>query len=434
MNIYRIIKATMFLCVLGLFIYSCEDVESTYSDFLEGGEITYPGKADSIIAYPGDYRIKLSWLLMSDPTVTQSKVFWNNKNDSIEISFERIHEIDTISVLLTNMDERAYTFDIYNYDVDGNKSVKAEALGTVYGDIYRSTLLNRFVQNVSLDNDDLWVEWGVAEETSVGQQITFYDVSGDSHSIYSSNDQQHTKLENIDLNKGFGYSTLFLPDSLAIDTFQSTYEEKNLEVTETVDEIDRSSFSLKDLPGDENTPNKAANSIDNIWTNDYDIDATPFISKAWQIGDCENLVPFPYWFTIDLGTAYDVTSFTLFQRGGSHVYDNNNLREFEIWGALEVDEEYNPKDHGGVFDNNWILLKQCEIIRPADESTWIDEARKGNGFDLRVNGKAQKIRYLRIKAIDNWLPETGPCEVKKRTYINIASIRLEAVQTFVEMK
>ena len=74
------------------------------------------------------------------------------------------------------------------------------------------------------------------------------------------------------------------------------------------------------------------------------------------------------------------------------------------------------------------MLEDCEIIRPADQSIWLSEAAKGNQFNLRVNGNPLNVRYLRIKAIDNWLYDTGSCEiVKKRTYINFASIRLEAI-------
>ena len=425
MNKKIIIRLTFFL-ILVWSITACDDMNATYKEFLEGGEMVYPGKADSLKAYPGNYRIKLSWLILTDPSITHSKVFWNNRQDSIDVILERTQGIDTITVLLTEMDERQYTFEIYNYDNKGNMSVGSELLGIVYGDKHRKSLINRLIKKISFIDDHLLIEWEKAEEHTIGQEITYLNKNGNIQTDFVPAEKDSTLMENYDINVfDIGYRTIFQPDSLAIDTFRTDIQDIHYEMAF---EINRNGFTLKDLPGDENEANSANNSIDRLWTNDYSITATPFISKAWQINDCDNLVPFPYWFTIDLGQAYYLTSFTIFQRGGGHEYRNNNLRKFEIWGALEVDETYNPKDHGNIFDDNWILLEDCEIIRPADQSIWLSEAAKGNQFNLRVNGNPLSVRYLRIKAIDNWLYDTGSCEiVKKRTYINFASIRLEAI-------
>jgi len=432
----KIFSNTLLVVLLGS-ILACSDMDATYREFLESGEITYPGKADSVKAYSGDYRVKLTWLLLADPTVVRSKVFWNNRKDSVDVNYTRTTGVDTISTILANLEERAYTFEIYNYDLQNNVSVKAEVLGTVYGDNYRNALLNRVIRNLSYGDGGLHIQWEMAEETSLGVNITFQDSEGQTKTVFVPSEESVSVLEDIDIDQSISYQTLFLPDTTAIDTFKAVSEIIELEIIETLVDVDRSGFSLKSLPGDENAANSATNSIDKLWTNPYDINATPFISKAWAITACNDLVPFPYWFTIDMGAPFNLTSFTLFQRSnsGKDLYAASNLKKFEIWGALEVDEQYNPKDYDGVFDHNWVLLKQCELIPPEDAGTWLAEASKGHEFDVRKNGKPQKVRYLRIKAIDNWQPETGSCPlVKKRTYINIASFKLNAIQQVVKMK
>lgn len=434
MNIYKIKHPILLFCILSIFAISCGNLESTYSEFLESGEKIYPGKIDTIVVHSGYKRIKLSLLLNSDPTITRSVVFWNNKRDSVEVPINRSQNIDTVNVIISDLEEGIYTFEALNYDSEGNKSILIEIIGEVYGDVYRSTLLDRIVKNVSYDGKDLLLEWDASDETAIGQQITFFDNAGNIKEVYSPVREDSTMLNGINIHRGFSYTTIYMPDSLSIDTFETDPFDISLGIDEIEFEVDRSGFSMKDLPGDENEANSTNNSFDRLWTNDYNINATPFISKAWQLNDCSNLVPFPYWFTIDMGEIRNLASITIYQRGGAHLFTNNNLKEFEVWGALEIDDDYNPKNHGGVFDENWILLEECEIIRPADESSWTSEANKGHEFDLRIDGKVQNIRYLRIKILDNWLPETGSCEVKKRTYVNIAAIRLEEIQEAVYIK
>ena len=441
-NIFKYITcrqlAVFFLSVLIIACNSsCDKMKDNYMDYLAGGEIIYPGKADSLKTYPGKNRIQVQWLLKSDPSITSAKIYWSNKENFREVPIIRTSGIDTINVLLENMEEQTYTFEVYTFDNVGNKSVASEAIGTVYGDKYRSTLLNRALQGVNLTEEgDLEIIWEAADEGTVAEELTYSDTDGKTHSVSFDVSQDTISLVKFDLSGSLWMSTVFMPNPVAIDTFKVAPEEIAFDIVETVAEVDRSNFSVKDLPGDKNEPNNVNNALSKIWTNDYSTEGTPYISRAWAITACNDLWALPYWFTIDLGAAYDLSSLTLWQRGGSgQLYANNNLKEFEIWGALEVDENYNPADHGNVFDDNWTLLESCEIIRPDDPATWASVAAKGHEFDLRVNGNTKKIRYLRFKVIDNWLLDTGSCPlVKKRTYINIASIRLDAVQRIVQLK
>jgi hypothetical protein len=416
-------------------VASCGEMSDNYQQYLEGGEIIYPGKADSLQVYSGKYRVELQWLITSDPSISAAIIYWNNKQNSTQVPISRTAGVDTVRVTLENLDEQTYTFEVYTLDADGNKSVATEVIGTAYGDKYRTTLFNRAMRSVELTEEgDLQIAWETADDGTIAEELVFTDTKGNIHTLTVDADSNTVLLPNYDLSKNLVFTTVFKPDPTSIDTFKVAHEEIAFDVEETLSDVPRSGFSVKDLPGDHSESNAVANSLSNIWTNPYNTTSTPFISKAWTLTQCDDLVPFPYWFTIDMGAAYNVSSFTLFQRGGAELYKNSNLKQFEIWGALEVDETYNPSDHGDVFDNHWVLLSQCEIIPPADQSTWAAEADKGHTFDLRAGGQTQRIRYLRIKAIDNWQPLNGTCPVvKKRTYINIASIRLEAVQKIVQL-
>ncbi|MDR2036914.1 MAG: hypothetical protein LBQ60_03225 [Bacteroidales bacterium] len=433
-------KYFLMTCVLAITcMASCDNMKDNYEEYIEGGEIIYPGKADSIEVHPGKNRVELQWVLKSDPSITSAMIYWNNKEKSREVPILRTPgTADTIKVLLEDMEEQTYTFEVYTFDRDKNKSVASEVIGAVYGDKYRSTLLNRAIRKLDLTEEgDIEIIWESPDNGTIAEELIYTDTNGKKDTVSFIASMDTILLKNFNFSENIWLSTVFLPDSLAIDTFKVAFQQIALNVVETPAEVVRSGFSVKNLPGDKNEPNATANSLSQIWTNAYNTDGTPFISKAWALTACNDLWTFPYWFTIDMGQAYDLSSFTLWQRGATHLYVNNNPKKFEIWGALEVDENYNPAENGNVFDSNWILLESCEIIKPAQASLYATEAAKGHQFDLRVNGETKKVRYLRIKMIDIWAedsPSSVCTVVKKRTYVNIASIRLDAVQRVVQLQ
>src|SRR3546814_17804617 len=81
--------------------------------------------ADSLVIRPGYKRVELSWLALSDPTVTKAMVYWNNGRDSVEVPINKTTGIDTVRVMIDNLQERIYTFEIVTYDNDGHKIGRA---------------------------------------------------------------------------------------------------------------------------------------------------------------------------------------------------------------------------------------------------------------------------------------------------------------------
>ncbi len=68
--------------------------------------------------------MQLSWLLISDPKISRAKIYWNNHKDSAMLDIKRTSGVDTIRYVINNIEERAYTFEVYNFDRDGNTSVE----------------------------------------------------------------------------------------------------------------------------------------------------------------------------------------------------------------------------------------------------------------------------------------------------------------------
>src|SRR6266699_1325579 len=97
------------ILVIASLLAACTKLADSYKDFTGNGEIYYPGKADSLKIYPGRNRIMLTWLLVSDPKITKTTLYWHNKADSVVIPIQRSAGVDTIKKMLSPMPEGTYT-------------------------------------------------------------------------------------------------------------------------------------------------------------------------------------------------------------------------------------------------------------------------------------------------------------------------------------
>jgi hypothetical protein len=212
-------------------ILSCRK-QDDYKKFLAGGEILYTGKADSVQVHPGRNRVELYWLLISDPTIVSSKVYWNNHNDSTEMTIRRTAGIDTIRLLINNLEERTYDFEIVNYDKLGHASMKAQVVGTVYGPLYQSALLNRGISAAEWENQEARIAWSDVDSSTgvTGMQLRYTDAGNRLHDtlIPALTDGQVTVWGNYPSGTALQYRTLYRPDTLAIDTFYTDWETKTL--------------------------------------------------------------------------------------------------------------------------------------------------------------------------------------------------------------
>ena len=189
----------------------------------------------------------------------------------------------------------------------------------------------------------------------------------------------------------------------------------NANATEVL--IDRSKFSLVEFPGDYSTPNAGTQTVDLIWTNPGACFGDPGTAGSTRTYvSLLNGHSLPQWFSIDLGETYELTKMKLYPRGddganSNRFYAGGNLKEFEVWGALDPDICYDPDEHGGDFGEDWVLLKSYSVNRPSGNSKASATTRTGNttediavamaGYELLFDYTG-KVRYIRINIKENW--------------------------------
>lgn len=220
---YNVSLGLLLLTILGLF--SCSGGDD-YLKFTQGGEISYTGKMDSTKVYPGKNRVKVEGLIISDPKVTQLRIFWNNKTDSIVVPITRTKAIDTVSTIIEGLAENVYNFEVRTYDDKGNKSIAQNITAEVFGARYQASLNDRPIVTSTLSNDlSLTINFATMDLTTgaYATEVIYTDKFDVEHSLIVPVTTSQVIIPNYRIGSQFKQRSLFLPVAKAIDTFYTPF-------------------------------------------------------------------------------------------------------------------------------------------------------------------------------------------------------------------
>jgi hypothetical protein len=209
-----------------LIISSCTKMDD-YKKFTAEGEISYTGKLDSVRINSGKYRVLLNGLFLADPKVKKCVVYWNNKVDSIVIPVTRTDKVDTLKLFINNITEGVQNFVIYTYDAAGNKSIPVYKTGRVYGDRYQSTLSNRGINSAFTNESGVSImELGGMDRVSgvFATEVIYVNNANVEKTVRIPIDVNTYTIPNFKEKGTIKFRTLFLPDTLSVDTFYTAYE------------------------------------------------------------------------------------------------------------------------------------------------------------------------------------------------------------------
>jgi|GEM_PF-417880 len=289
------------LIALAGLIFSCSKMDSTYVDFIKDGPIVYTARPDSLKILPGKYRLTLSWSIIADPKVTRATVYCNNRKDSVNVTIDKSKR--DVEVALNNLAEGTYVFEIFTFDDKGNKSVRTEIIGNVYGDNYQQTILIRPVNVASIiGNDTARIDWGAASyQEAVSSELSYTDLSGITHKLDIPSDDLNTTLTNVNAGTNFTYKTKYKPSPLALDSFYT--ESKTLRIKGSPVETPKTGWTITASSEDVAGNRRAINLIDGNLTNLY-------------VNRIATGVTYPHWTIVDMGKVVDeIEGFYFYQRG-----------------------------------------------------------------------------------------------------------------------
>jgi hypothetical protein len=217
------------LALLVLFTGACSKIDDYKSKYMQGGAITYSGKMDSVKIFSGRYRVKITGLFTSDPNIVKYRVFWNSGRDSVEVAVARTAGVDTAKVMIPNLPEGLMSFRIRTYDAQGHSSVPVDTAANIYGDLYQSSLVNRAMTDAALQSDaSALITWAdINKDAGIkNMEIKYADSNNILHDtlIMSVTTGQTTKLPIFKAGNTFSYSTAYLPNPTALDTFYVPFQ------------------------------------------------------------------------------------------------------------------------------------------------------------------------------------------------------------------
>ena len=221
-----------------LLINGCSKFDAYKEKYLQAGSISYPGIIDSVKVLSGKNRVMLKGLIVADPKLFKYRVFWNSRNDSIEGLIHPTGNIDPFKATINNLGEGSLSFEIRTYDKDGNTSVPVIVTGTVYGEIYQSSLTTRGITKAEVQPDNsALINWADvnADAGVVGMQVKFTDNAGINHDtlLKSTAASMSSSLPDFKSGTSLSYRTAFLPNKTAIDTFYTDYQIKSVKAEVT---------------------------------------------------------------------------------------------------------------------------------------------------------------------------------------------------------
>ena len=128
------------LMLLAIASQSCTDMNDLTDKYLDEGEIVYAAKVDSVGVRAGENRIQLD-IYVKAQRVENLRVYWNNYEDSVDVEIGG--KTGVFPVILDDMPESGYLFQLVSFDKFGNRSLEYEATGSSYGENYKNGLSNR---------------------------------------------------------------------------------------------------------------------------------------------------------------------------------------------------------------------------------------------------------------------------------------------------
>lgn len=212
---------------------ACTKMDHHYRDFLNGGEITYVGRVDSIQVYPGNNRIKLSWKVSPDPAVRYAMIYWSYQGitDSLKVPLEYREGIDTAFAIIENLSEGDYVFNIRTFDDQKNGSVNVEKSGKVYGEEYEKFLDPTALVSAAYKDGEVQMRWLLnPDTTALGSEILYTNTAGDPAVYFLGPDVEELVISDLDYTQPVQYHTLYRPNTLAIDTFYTALQDIAMEI------------------------------------------------------------------------------------------------------------------------------------------------------------------------------------------------------------
>ena len=157
---------------------SCGKQDAVYKEFIKDGGLIYPAKALNLTAERGFERIVLNWDLPMDPSIRTGKLYWDSRTKSMDFDYSNYAD-GKVSVVVTNLEDRSYTFEVVNYDADQNSSLAVEITSSPFGDSWLVSHTERAMRFAEMEGTDAVITMGKLTDEIVATKFRYTTTSGE---------------------------------------------------------------------------------------------------------------------------------------------------------------------------------------------------------------------------------------------------------------
>lgn len=331
-------------------------------------------------------KVTLTYEVPNDPNLLYVKATYRIKTGAAEVKASYYSNTLVLEGFGDTLEHEVKVYSVSRSEVASQPTVvKVKPLKSPIWDVYNSiTVTNAFGgYNLTAANG---AKANIAVLVLGKNAVNEYEVDNNK-SIFTNADAVDSKVRGLDTTtKTFGFA---VRDRWGNTT--DTVYHKVKPLYETI--FPKSKFREFYLPGDAPQVTNGA-ALRYAWDGQY---GWPWTSFTDQGAGGSN----PHTVTIDMGTLGKVSRvwYRPYQEWGGQFYYLTTLKRFEIWGSE------NPSLNG-AYDASWKLLGTYEIKKPSglpygtDDAA--DQATASAGLNFEVDLSAPKVRYIRIRCLENW--------------------------------
>lgn len=350
----------------------CDDVMDTHKAFIQGGEIIYAPMPDTVFFVAGKNRIELNYEISKAPNVKYLNVYWDNGDGSLIVPLELSSGAGKGTVILDNLEEKAYTFTVELEDSYGHKSLKTTGVGSSYGEKYQASLSQRRINRMSTSNDGGSIEWNIASEDLVRTEVRYTNADGEDVLLEMDASQNTLNCPGAKPGGYVEFRSAYIPEETCIDIFYTPWVRSDetgmiFPHVYTMEEADRSDWQL--LYYDNTDPGEGKP--------EYIIDNNP--SSYWHSNYQEGQKKsYPFTFVIDMKEKLLPGKL-----GAMSRQDNFYTKGISYY--LSDDEEFTMGNPDG---NHWTYIGEIDLQKQ-NPMQWSDVANS-------LLERQQKGRYLKV--------------------------------------
>jgi len=327
-NIFNFISVGAVAAVLA----SCGGQDEIYKEWVKKGGYDYPAKAINLSSVSGYQNVIVNWEKPMDPAVMTAKLFWDNYAKSIDIDYAAYPD-GKVSMLIGDLEDRSYTFDIVNYDNAGNRSLASEITVSPYGDGWMVSRSERTVNLARMEGRNARIVMSKSTDEMVATRFRYKNLQDEWVECETVLKPGETEVVFKDALKGkrFEYSSSFCP-SEGKDTVWRAWTKSDDGISY---QLDGSRWNVAVTNGQVN----GNNTPDKIFDGRFDRS-----SYSWHSSKSDNnRLVFPKILSIDTmvspGEEYAFTGFTFYENDSSQ-----SMRYIKNFVTYVGSKAYDPND------------------------------------------------------------------------------------------